>query len=665
LVMPMMGMDQSLLQAPMMLGPNATFSPPDQQGLEFVGQTIAPIIQSQIEQAVGDPPDHPKPKAKEILEHKERLVRYWQPRNKRFQEDQEMYELAAAESESDEVGVGEAIALNDPYVIIEKVANMVGSQEPSISVPCRDAASKEFAQKTEDALYWIRQTWAQRHEETLHGPLSREEAHYASLRGWICGRVTWNPNDPKFPWEYTLVDPVNVYPQIGSRGIEFVIHTYKATIGDLRADYGGDKDMLRKINNATYKGKSKKEVKYDDEVEVVAYADKWYHGLIVNDIEVKIESHNYGFLPWEIRIPSGSPIRQTPWDKSKYVSRIGPSIFEGIKSTYSNLNRLVSMIVTEVSKVPNPPSAIFTDAEGVLRQKTLDTSPGATNYFIADREKYQIVETSRGAMEMVQPVLGIYTDRMNRGSLPPMLYGEGAQTLSGFAVSLLSAGARDVVFPLVRCLEGYRAAIQQKALKLYEMLGETLPAPVEMIATQKEGAQAGVRQSNIVFKPEYITASGSYNEVTYRSLAPQDRAAMANIAAMLVREQIIDRETARGDEFLGLQNPGLIDQKVLAEMIYQNKDVVQLMVPMALQKTDPTGYLTYLYATQQKTAGAMSQAASQMSPNAMPNGIVPNMTQMFPEAMTGASMGQMPVPPGAVDMSGAIQAPDAVSYAPQ
>jgi hypothetical protein len=627
-----------------------SLGPIDEEALQFAADTLidTTILEEQ--------PSRPKPTKEFVMEAKDRLYRYWQPRNERFEEDQKLYELYdktdRGNNDWNNVGreslskIGETIILNDPYVLVEKLANMLSSQEPTVSVPVRDPAAKQFSQRTEDFLKWWRETAARRWLNTLHGPLTRDEAHYLCVRGWITGRISWNPEDTSFPWDYQLFDPVNVYPQVGRRGLEYVIHYYKATLGEVRADFGNSPELLKKIDLAlTPKGKKNARKKnttidLDEEVEVVGYYDDEWYALYVNDNEVRTDPHMYGFVPWVIVTANGSPIRQTPWDKTNYVRRIGTSVFEGMRGVYQKLNRLVSAIATEVSKIPNPAGIVYTDELGVTQAKEVDTSPGATNTLILDREKYQVLETNRQAIELSQPLLQILQDRLNRSTLPPVLWGEGANTLSGFAVSLLSAGARDVVYPLVRGIEGYRAVLHEDVLKLYAKFGDQLEQPVEMIATVRSGEEGGVRRAAIVYKPEEVNESGTYNEVTYRSLAPQDRAAMANIAAMLVREQIIDRETARGDEFLGLENPSLINEKVIGEMVLSDPEVIKLLIPFALQKTDPVMYLAYLQAEQQK----LLQAMDQMRQHGMGMGSNPN-AQMYPEILPNALNGKAPPAP--------------------
>jgi hypothetical protein len=553
-----------------------------------------------------------KPKISWVLTQADRLQKFWQTRNDIFEEDEELYKLQSNDEsglDTDNIGGdSEVVTINDPKVFADKVVNMLSSQEPVNNIPIHDPGNKDAVERVESMVDWWRLMANRIHMNGLHPPLSRDEHWYSCVRGWLAGRVTWNPMNPKFPWNYTLADPVNVFPQIGANGVQYVIHKYSASGSQILSDFDYDDDVYSSVEKAL--GADKDTFDPDDEFDVVGYYDDYYHVIAVNGEEIKNDETGYGFNPWVITPVAGDPIRATPWDKIDYVKYMGQSIYCGVRDMYKKLEKAVSVLATEVSKISNPPVGLFTDEQGQIQNKDVDLGVGGRNTFLFSKEKVEVMSTSKEGLGLLESLFSFYQDRINRGSIPPVLWGEGAGTLSGFAVSLLSAGARDVVYPRVRAMEHYRSMVYEKALDLYIKFGGDLEDPVRMVFTDRRGPTAGMRRTDDI-QPDEVAAVGTYVEVTYRSLAPQDRAAMAQLAALLVGNQIISRDSARGKEFIGLENPTLENDKVLAEMIYMDQDTARTMSLAAAQRTDPKAYASFLNSELQKVQQALQQVQQQ------------------------------------------------------
>lgn len=553
-----------------------------------------------------------RPTASWIIQQAARLQSFWQPRNDIFQEDEELYKLQSNdETELDADNIGndsEVITINDPKVFADKVVNMLSSQEPTNNIPVRDPTAQETSERVEQLIDWWRLMANRVHMNGLHPPLARDEHWYSCVRGWITGRVTWNPNNTSFPWNYSLADPVNVYPQIGANGVQYVIHQYDATGAEILADFDYDEDVYAAVEKAL--GADKDSFDPDSEFRVIGYYDDYYHVILVNESEVKNEELGYGFNPWVITPVAGDPIRATPWDTNQYVKWMGQSLFVSVKDMYKKLEKAVSVLATEVSKISNPPVGLFTDEKGQIQNKDIDLGVGGRNTFLFDREKVEVMSTSKEGLGLLESLFGFYQDRINRGSIPPVLWGEGAGTLSGFAVSLLSAGARDVVYPRVRAMEHFRSMVYERMLDLYIRFGGDLDEPVNMVYTDRRGNYAGLRRVDQI-APEDVKAVGTYVEVTYRSLAPQDRAAMGQLASLLVQGEIISRDTARGPEFIALGNPTLENDKVLGEKIFMDQDTARTMSLSAAQRTNPQAYAAFLQSELQKVQSALVQIQQQ------------------------------------------------------
>jgi hypothetical protein len=95
---------------------------------------------------------------------------------------------------------------------------------------------------------------------------------------------------------------------------------------------------------------------------------------------------------------------------------------------------------------------------------------------------------------------------------------------------------------------------------------------------------------------------------------------MGQLAIALTREKLISLETAR-DQYLGLENPQAENEKVLAEHIFLDEDVMRkALVPAALMQSDPRLWQLYLWAKQQEDlARQQREAERQVSPQAPVN----------------------------------------------
>ena len=553
---------------------------------------------NQIAQTLNNLPDdptvpkRPRPTSKVLLERKERIVRFWRPRNLRMLDDERLYKSTEPVEErigADEFGASESIMLGHPFTLVEKVSNMIAAQRPIQEVIPKDPGLKQIAQKVQDYTYWWRETAAGLWSNNLNGDLFRDEVHFLALRGWVAGRIMLDPADEDFPYRYDLIDPIHVYPEPGAKEIRWVFHVYKDSKVNVINNMGFDQELVDRIEEQLGG--------LDDlsDVEVASFYDDVWHVLFIDDQEVWSAPHNYGFVPWVITYSFGPPIRRTDpvfgvdvnANTMTYASRMnnnwtawwGISAFAGIKQIYQKLNKLASAVLTEAMKAADPPVVIMTNPQGEQEGKTIDMSIGATSYLQKDTEDFEIPNYGFQAKDLA-PVLQLLQDSMNRGSLPAVMYGEGADYMSGFAVNLLQGGARDVMLPLVRAHENYMQNLFRKILR---MTAEHYPLPVNMVETNPE---TGERKQMTTITGDDISLVGYHVKVHYKTVLPQDETQQSMIAANLVDKKIISLDTARR-KYLGLENPSLENEKVLTDLVYFDQDVVQAAIPAALAKIDP------------------------------------------------------------------------------
>jgi hypothetical protein len=616
-----------------------------------VGQWADIINSLQVDPTV---PNRPRPTTEMLLERKRRIVRFWRPRNLRMLDDERVYKMTQPVEDrldGNEIGGSETLILNDPFILVEKISNMLASQDPIVSVLAKDPGMKRVAQKVKDFLYWWTEEANSRWSSNLNSDLSRDEVYYLALRGWLAGRIMLDPGDADFPWRYDVIDPIHVYPQRGPKGLRWVFHVYKDAKVNVLNDLGWSQEVVDRIEEELAS------LSDDIDIEVASYYDDTWHVLFINNEEVWSAPHNYGFVPWVMNYSYGPPIRRTDpaWGavdnpaSVAYVDRMarsypawwGVSVFQGIKDIYQKMNKLASAIMTEAMKATNPPIVIKTDPNGESEGKTIDTSIGATSYIDKETEDFDTINYGFKG-DTLAPLMQILNDARNRGTLPAVMYGEGANYLSGFAVNLLQGGARDVVLPLVKSHQNFRQNLYKCVLRV---TAENYPLPISMVETNP---QTGLREEFTEITQDEIKNVGYSVKVEYKNILPQDRMAIAQMASMLVDKKLISLDTARGPEFLALQNATLENEKVLGDLAYFDQDVVQAAIPAALSKVDPVLLVLWLQAQQRKQAEMMMQAQAGASPEGGPSGgnQAPAASQM-PNNVAGGVQQQTGAPPGA------------------
>ena len=170
-------------------------------------------------------------------------VTLWKAREKRFQDHQALAELRTVDVA---VKGEEAVTLNDPLVLIQKVAGMLSKQTHSVEFRPRRPDTGKEAQAAENALRLVEREREYAWSSALHGPVKYEELQCALLRGWLCARVSFDSKavvdweesegDPYeySPWRIYLADPANVYPNNPTLEYTRVTHRFKTTVGELR-----------------------------------------------------------------------------------------------------------------------------------------------------------------------------------------------------------------------------------------------------------------------------------------------------------------------------------------------------------------------------------------------------------------------------------------------
>lgn len=535
-----------------------------------------------------------KPAPADVEDSISRAIAMWAARDNRMDEDLALYRLTQESS-----GAGEVVQKNTPYVVVEKAANMIASQTPTIQIVAPTEADKDQAQKVENFLRWSWETWNKRWRRSqLQGSLRHDLAHFLCLRGWAAARIWYDDTADtgrEHPVKIKLFDPRGVYPMPGDDGMQYVVHRYYTTYGELREEWD-DADKAFKTQ------------KNDEQVLVSEYYDEWFHYISVEGTVVKpVTAHGYGFVPWVINTGNGAPIRATAVDQTSWVQEVGVSIFHGVKNSYKSLNKIMSQLATQVANAANPATLYFYDPTLNKTPQPLDYTPGTTNYLLYDRERVDPLHLNTNPTE-VGPLMDSLIDDIQKGTLPSVLWGQGGTT-SGFNQSMMTDAARDQLFSIVEAMQETVEQLNQYQLMLIRDFVTTDIG----FWTRDPSGQAS---SGVTLNAADVVAVGVDNMVKYRDISPKDRATMAQLAAVLTDKKLISLETAR-EEYLMLDNPERENERVLFDLVNMDEDIVKKgLVPMTLFKTDPALFQFYMQTKQQEM---MAQAGPPGAPP-MPGG---------------------------------------------
>lgn len=530
---------------------------------------------------VPEEPAPPKPEVGDVTRWAEEDVQYWAARNERMLEDQQLWELTNDHALTDGANKILRVTRNTPFRVVEKISAVVGSQWPRIKVPNRRMDTDEIAQRQEDMLYYWREEANQRYMSGVNASLEYDKAFWLSLRGWVTGLLANNPNDPVFPWTFRLHDPLTVYPRPGVNGLRHVTQRYVASPSQIAGDYPAFRDEIEKH----FEGKNTEsgltagdKDGMQSTAEVTAYFDSHWWMLLIDGAEVVARKHGYGSNPWIIRIRGTGAVRtnQTTGDMDPmYTRRVGMSAIEALKVPYLALNRLLTIVGTEVLKSENPSTIHYFDPD-TGQPKEIKLAAGSRNYAHTG-EKVDVLDLTRVPPE-VQHLLAALAEDVNLGGLPPVLYGEGAPNLAGYAITLLNAAARDAFYPVTSAIESFDKELYRRVLELFERFGDE-ETPLAFV-----GKRAGARSAyGNQLKPSDIAENGTYVEVKFSAIMPQDLIAKGNLGAMLFDKHLID--TTEVHEWIDVDDSARMNKRVLAEMVLNDETIMKLLlVPGAIQE---------------------------------------------------------------------------------
>lgn len=571
----------------------------------------------------------------------------WEQRNQRFKRQQELYQLKKPANLNSRY-TADITVLNDPKVIVQKVARLIARHPGIIDVPNRAGLNGIIAQKVENWLYAVDQGINQRWMLGLHNPYRYDQAFFQVLRGWGCTCTMLAPegrdymaSDPSALFYQCIVDPADIYPASTTYEVTRVTHAYWSTVQELCDDpmFEDALEPWRYLDEAQ-----------KVQVKAIYWKDSgsWWHAVL-SSMSVKGDSMwikepvELGYNPWTITLAGGPAYRRTPWDDLTYLEEIGSGVLEANEDIYAYLNKNATKLSELLSLETNPPVTVTLRGG---QMKPIQFHPGARN-FLLEREK---IEPHRIGPNLQDYKLlwDILEQRAARAGLPAAFFAEyGGE--SGFSAAVLLAAGKDVLFPFTEAVNMQDSLVYRKMLEIYRDHGPSDPLSTYYTTP----GDSTVFSAEIL--PAEIEMQGVFVKVTREDMTPQELAQRITLGLQMMEAKAISMETFRRD-YAQIRNPEAENALVIGEAAYQNQEVMKALVGPANQASGHDQLRQVWEAMQNAVPPGAPAGPPGLPPGATgaapgvgaPSDMMPQMPQP-----AGGMPGMPPVMPGAQTMNGA------------
>lgn len=466
-----------------------------------------------------------------LEEEATKLKDFWQPQKDRMKEDQELYELVREEPEEGE----SEVVFNDPRVQINKVARMLASAEwRAVFDPDIDPMPNYWGQVSErDDSATLKEkfvSWAwtegdKAWREGLNAGLKTTLLKQALVRGMMAIRVkpaatSEDAEEEEFPFELTPIDAINLFPRLRGASVGHYVHQYETQWGDVAEEWGLEDD--NKDPN--------------DAVKVLAYYDEWYWALMIDGTFVKEpEEHGLGFCPIVVAVAEGGEFRgDDQTQESDWVRFVGTGLLEDVRQAVKDRNRAATQRDEMISRTINPAYVTWTkDGKPIL----VDLRNGAANPMnIDDKEDVRLLNPGAASVDLAKHEQDL-DSRIQRGTVPWLLFGEGDSPLSGYAISLTSKNARDILEPWIECYSGLVERVNVRLLRM--VANPELGIASDLTVAGSSGKLGRFR--------ERIAASQLGQDfshtIEFGDVLPSDLPAILGMALQAIQAKLLSRRT--------------------------------------------------------------------------------------------------------------------------
>lgn len=480
-------------------------------------------------------------------------------RNSQFKIDERLYWL---EGEESEVEGTETIIFPIPHNVINTACDLLSSNPMRIKVPPVSEAlqPKKRADKMEQFLDLA---WDRMQRDAGRRYIS-DMAYFSALRGQFFARMLYDPDlietieEEKeseeeerivkfrgFPIFCQVIDPYNVYPLLGVRGLEGYIIKMRTEAGPIMQQFG----------KPLYHTAGEKEgelLDWTDEIDWVEYWDDEVKCFLANNEPVlakDVTEHKYGFCPgiygWGRAVPSSIAEKQ------------GVSMLFGLRGILRRMNRMATMVATTLYEYAMGWINVYSDRGEEI---SVDTTPGATNYFLQEERMEWFSKGNIASEQLARQIVEMLQDQAFQSTFPPVVTGGTPWAgTPGYAISLLTHSGKLKIAPLKEQLEWALSGLNEHILRLVEVIGEQIPI---------QGARAGTVY-DMKFGPADV--KGYYSNIVKLEVdLPEDEARKMQVVRLATEGPNPIWSKYTGREYLGMQSPTQEQERIDVEWLISN-----------------------------------------------------------------------------------------------
>lgn len=573
-----------------------------QPGLED-DQILSTLIQNAQRQAPAKPKRKvPKPSVDLIMAIANTQEMRYADRNDRINRDIQLYrqDVSYVPGDFDRKTDTPVISATLPN-LVNKLANMLCAPEPRVIIPFDTEQSKIASQAKENFAYWSRKMDRKYYARSGGGNLQWDEFFYLLLHGMIVARILPDPDDERYPFHFSIVDPSTCYPIFkgDKAGLQTMIRRYQSSALDIINTYGR--------NDPKLEDKMKREMGFDNgsdlreffemEGDTIEYWDARYRAVLWRDMVVMdVTEHNYDVgVPFVVSIAKGEPksMSTPPSQRGGTVDEYGNvgygptrsqdlatkavSVFHHLVQSNRVAEILATLQLMEVEKALNPPTITYVapmalgDDPGPLNLRKRGNNKRILNY-----HKVEAVPTSPRPTDS-SPLLNKIMSDLSEGGLPPMMHGnESGSNVSGFAVESLIAMAKDATLPYTTAFEVYLAHTIEMKLDHYKQF--ILPIYTLRVPNNRSYGETPMVELDMQ------TMDAVANDVEVKLWAMSQQMLPGQIQAATMATQAGIWSLRRAMEHTGSTDPDRDFQDIITERAIQHPSIMEnFLIPQSFK----------------------------------------------------------------------------------
>jgi len=341
---------------------------------------------------------------------------------------------------------------NEPLTFLRKVSSILSDAQLLIQLPYNTMQEQERQRYdlAERFYYGILAHANERLTNRTELEIQDQMAGTVPVRGWgaVLALIRNRDDGTSFP-DIRVWDARNVTWESDEDGLTWMCQTTTRTVSRIRSEYPKADFGIRK----------------DDEVMTIHNVFDREHNQVVADDSIMLKDatqHGGTEVPGTI-LPVGPFPKLTMVDDveghdNNMEEDFGESIFAPNRKIYDFLNEVFSLLLQLTSKQVNQTFVHFTNDEGNEMEESPNTTDTTITLEREDRfEPLAYSETTKDVALLVNALTGM----VQRGGLNNASYGDVQFSLSGYAITKLSAQERTVFFAVAKCMQSLMSRILQ------------------------------------------------------------------------------------------------------------------------------------------------------------------------------------------------------------